>query len=43
MQLTDKEKELIEVIRLYKRSYPNGKKELLRYATQLFEELTDMK
>ena len=40
MKYTNKEKELIEVIRLYKKSYPNGKDELLRYAIQLFDELT---
>lgn len=38
-ELTDKEKDLIEAIRNYKKAYPNGQKELLYFAQQLFEEL----
>lgn len=29
MELTEKEKDLIEAIRNYKRAYPNGQKQLL--------------
>lgn len=39
MELTEKEKDLIEAIRNYKRAYPNGQKQLLYFAQQLFEEM----
>lgn len=39
--LTPEEKELIEVIRLLKKSKHNPSKELLRYAKELFEEMID--
>jgi len=41
MKLTDKEEELIEAIRNYRRAYPNGKEELETYALGLFYELMD--
>lgn len=40
--LTEKERELIEAIRNYRRAYPNSYPELLYYAQELFDELTDM-
>lgn len=40
-ELTDKEKDLIEAIRNYKKAYPNGQQELLYYAQRLFDELID--
>ena len=41
-EITEQENDLIEAIRNYRKSYPNGKKELLYYAQVLFEELTDI-
>lgn len=38
-EITEEENDLIEAIRNYRRAYPNGKKELLYYAKQVFEEL----
>lgn len=42
-ELTKEEDELIEAIRAYKRSYPNGHPHLLYYAQQLFDEMTSLK
>ena len=42
-ELTEKEEELIEAIRAYKRSYPNGHPQLLFYAQKLFDEMTSVK
>jgi hypothetical protein len=42
-ELTKDEDELIEAIRAYKRSYPNGHPHLLYYAQQLFDEMTSLK
>ena len=39
--LTQKEKELIEMIRLLKKSKHNPSKELKRYVRELFEEMID--
>ncbi len=41
-KITDEEWELIEAIRNYKKSFPNGKRNLLKYAQQLFDELTSI-
>ncbi len=41
MQLTEKEKDLIETLRHYRRSFPNGYPDLLDYAQQIFYELAD--
>lgn len=38
-EISEKENDLIEAIRNYKRAYPNGQKQLLVYATMIFEEL----
>lgn len=38
-EITNEENDLIEAIRNYKRAYPNGQKELLRYAVMVFEEM----
>ena len=38
-EITEKEDELLEAIRNYKRAYPNGQKALLSYAMSVFEEL----
>ena len=38
-EITNEENDLIEVIRNYKRAYPNEQKELLHYAVMLFEEM----
>lgn len=40
-ELTEKEWELIETIRNYKKAYPNGKKELEWYIEILLNELLD--
>lgn len=40
--LNEKEAELIEVIRNYRLSYPDGYPQLLWYAQQLFDDLVDM-
>lgn len=42
MKLTEKEVELIEAIRNYKRAYPNGQFELRLYIDILVSELTDI-
>lgn len=39
--LTEQEEELIRVMRNYRNSYPNGHPQLLNYAIELFQELTD--
>lgn len=38
--LSEREADLIEAIRNYVKSYPNGYPELLDYAQRLFDELT---
>jgi len=42
MELTEKEADLITAIRNYVKSYPDGYPQLLIYAQDLFEEMTDM-
>lgn len=42
MNLTEEEAELINAIRNYRRSFPNGHPQLLYYAQQIFDELTDL-
>ena len=42
MELSFEEKELIESIRNYCNSYPNGNPQLLEYAQDLFDRITDM-
>lgn len=42
-ELTEEEAELIEAIRAYKSSYPNGHPQLLFYAQKLFDEMTSVK
>jgi len=42
MNLTEEEAELMSAIRNYRRSFPNGHPELLYYAQQLFDMLTDL-
>lgn len=42
LRLTPKERELIEGIRNYRRSYPNGYPQFLYYLQQVFDELTDL-
>ena len=42
MEVTPEEENLIMAIRNYCNSYPNGYPELLDYAQDIFEELTDM-
>ena len=42
-ELTEEEAELIEAIRAYKRSSPNGHPQLLFYAQKLFDEMTSVK
>ena len=42
-ELTKEEDELIEAIRMYKRSFPNGYPRLLWYAQELFDEITESK
>lgn len=39
MQLTDKEKDLIEMIRNFRAARPNGAEEIQYYIFQLLEEL----
>lgn len=39
-EITEQEDELIEAIRNYQRSFPNGKREMLRFAKEIFDELT---
>lgn len=40
MQTKEKEKELIEVLRAYRKAYPKSR-QLLYYAQQLFDELCE--
>lgn len=40
-ELTDKEWELIQAIRNYKKAYPNGSKSLIRYIQELLGDLLD--
>ena len=42
MKLTEEEAGLIEAIRNYRNSFPNGYPQLLWYAQELFECLTDL-
>lgn len=42
MNVTPDEEELIKAIRIYCNSYPNGYPELLDYAEDLFQRMTDM-
>ena len=42
MNVTSEEEELIKAIRNYCDSYPNGYPELLDYAEDLFQRMTDM-
>lgn len=42
LKLNEKEEELIAAIRNYQKGYPNSHPNLLFYAQQLFEELTDI-
>jgi len=42
MGLTEEEAELMRAIRNYRRSFPNGHPQLLYYAQQLFDSLTDL-
>ncbi len=41
MKLSEKEAELIDLIRNYKKSYPNGHPNLLFAAQELFDDLTE--
>ena len=38
-ELTDREWELIQAIRIYKKAYPNGAKRLLSYIREILDEL----
>ena len=42
MEVTPEEEELIKAIRNYCASYPNGYPELLEYAEDIFQRMTDM-
>lgn len=42
MALTEDEADLISAIRDYCKSYPNGYPDLLAYAQDLFDRMTDM-
>lgn len=42
MKVTDEEEELIMAIRNYCDSYPDGYPELLEYAQDIFNRMTDM-
>ncbi|MGM9689891.1 MAG: hypothetical protein ACI3ZJ_03515 [Bacteroidaceae bacterium] len=42
MELTREEADLITAIRNYCNSYPNGYPELLDYAEDIFDRMTDM-
>lgn len=42
MDLTEKEEELIAAIRNYRKGFPDSYPNLLYYAQQLFDELTDL-
>lgn len=39
-EITEQENDLIEAIRNFQGAYPNGEKELRRYAKILFDEMT---
>ncbi len=41
-EISEEEWELIEAIRNYKRSYPNGARNLLKYAREIFDNLTSI-
>ena len=41
MELTDKEEELIQAIRTYRRAYPNGQRNLEIYIMDLVYELME--
>lgn len=38
-EITEQENDLIEAIRNYQRAYPNGEKELRRFARKIFETM----
>ena len=38
-EITEQENELIEAIRNYRRAYPNGEKNLRKYARKMFQIL----
>lgn len=42
IKVSEEEASLIEAIRNYCASYPNGYPQLLEYAQELFDRLTDM-
>ena len=42
MEVTAEEQDLIEAIRNYCNSYPNGYPRLLEYAPDIFDRMTDM-
>lgn len=42
MEVTAEEQDLIEAIRNYCNSYPNGYPQLLEYAQDIFDRMTDM-
>ena len=42
MEVTVEEQDLIEAIRNYCNSYPNGYPQLLEYAQDIFDRMTDM-
>lgn len=42
LEVTPEEEELIKAIRNYCNSYPNGYPDLLDYAEDLFQRMTDM-
>lgn len=42
MEVTSEEQDLIQAIRIYCDSYPNGYPQLLIYAQDIFDRLTDM-
>lgn len=42
VKLSEQEAKLIEAIRNYKKSFPNGYPQLLWYAQRLFDEMTDL-
>ena len=42
VDLTEQEEELIAAIRNYRKSFPNGRPELLWYAQRVFDEMVDL-
>lgn len=42
IKLTERERALIEAIRNYRASFPNGYPQLLWYCRELFDDLTDL-